>query len=196
MSIQADRIEIVKNIVEIIAIIVAGLWGGYEYIAQQTIKRLEGESYSWASLKLETDKVNLTADRHWLHAKLTVTNGSKRVVKPLLVTWRIRKPPLEGSVDPVSYKLWNEADWDQIRPGQETERSYPIIIEGKPSAVLVEVDFYYRNTKEDEECIFQPNQFKTGETVDNIKSQPLVLSSRSHSAENIKMQRKELRVPI
>lgn len=173
---KSSLLDRVKVIVEILAVLIGGVWTGYEFLYQRTVERLEGRKLAWASLSLRTEAVKIDSKRYWVLVRLQAENDSQRPVTPLLVSWWVKFPPSQGTVDPRPYKMWNEAEHlAELRPGQETEFSWPVIVEGppageNPSAIFVRAEMYFVQVRDGERCIIHPNET----AVENMTTQPTV----------------------
>jgi len=177
------KIEAVKAVVEIIAIVVGGIWTGYEYLYKRSEERSRRESFSWMVLHLDGNVTQLSSTRAWLFARLRIRNDSKRPVFPFIVSWWVKYPPVDGLVNPTPYKQWNTGVTLDLQPGQETEISTPVVLELEAlsvaeishRSVLVRVEVISKSLNSEDECFFDPDLYHhqlTREEFEHMHGQP------------------------
>src|SRR5687767_9836691 len=93
-------LEKTRMCVEIAAIVVAGGWTYWEFGYKRSEVLKEGQAFAWATASLDADIVSLDPTRAWAGLRLTMTNASRRPVKPLLIAWTVMHPPDPDSVAP------------------------------------------------------------------------------------------------
>lgn len=173
-----DRIEILKNVVEIVAVLFAGGWAFTEFVVVRTISRLEMQDYGWLTPTLSADVGQLPDGRKLVHLRLTMKNSSRRAVRPFFTSFIAQLPPSDA--EKHFLPVQNRDRVDEVKPGEEAQEIGEILVPAGVSFVVARAKTYLRHEREGvEECIFDPEY--PAPDLDSLHDVPKVCMRDLHS---------------
>jgi hypothetical protein len=147
---KRSRLETIKTVVEIIAIVVAGGWAVFEYGVRQYEERQEGVGLRRLNVDLKGD-VSVHGDVAWVLGKLKLTNPSRRVVRTSIVTW------WWDSLDPRTRiehteKIQNSSAKMELAPTEESFNFQRFVIPMKFRSIILHVHVFSSGDDDKTEC--------------------------------------------
>ena len=183
--VASSKLETLKTVVEIVAIVVAGIWAAFEFGYKEFEARSAGAHLRRANVQLASTATELKDGRHWILSRLTITNPSKRVVSTFLISWWYTYPPRKDGATRRT-AITNVTKVYNLAPGESSEVSHLKLVRADEESAVVHAEVIFKKTEDDLDCIIVPGQQLPAGGVTAFTDQPRVCAAKSGKAECVK----------
>jgi hypothetical protein len=171
------RLETIKTIVEIVAIILAGGWALIEFGLKEREARLEGQQLRRATLSLKCDVTQSGEGDIWVLSHLIIKNASKRQVRTFLISWWWYRPPWANEVGLQFSRVTNDPLVYDLGPGEESEVNHFARIPGGVKVAVMHAEVIFEGGEDDKTCRLSPKAIIPDGGVMAMRDQPMVCAA-------------------
>jgi hypothetical protein len=169
-----SRLDTIKKIVEIAAIVLSGLWVSFEFGYKETEARLEGQQLRRVTLSLKCDTAKSADGDTWVLSHLNIKNSSKRSVRTFLISWWWYRPPFSDEEGLKSSRVTNDPAAYDLAPGEESEVDYFAKIPRGVKVAVMHAEVILEGGENNLVCRISPETTIPDGGVSTMRDQPVV----------------------
>jgi len=176
-----SRLDAIKKIVEIAAIVLAGGWALVEFGLKEREARLEGQQLRRATLSLKCDVTQSGDGDTWVLSHLIIKNASKRLVRTFLISWWWYRPPFANEQGIQSYGVTNDPQVYDLGPSEESEVDHFARIPRGVKVAVMHAEVIFEGGENDRTCRLSPETTIPDGGVSAMRDQPVVCAALNGS---------------